>query len=173
MPERRIHIGIIYLYSNLNNPVTYFQWKILALAGFEPGTSPVPSRYATNWAILAWIPSVSLPTFHLTSGSPPSLWDLNKINKAGWSHLFLFVLPPATVLSCIWLSHSIVFLPVEHRTCNRAGVPPTPLKSIWKFFAKLVLLRKHVVEHEKLETLRPAIFDNRFGGAEGAAPFKA
>ena len=22
---------------------------------FEPGTSPVQSRYATNWAILAWI----------------------------------------------------------------------------------------------------------------------
>ena len=29
--------------------------KFLPMQGFEPGTSPVPSWYATNWAILAWI----------------------------------------------------------------------------------------------------------------------
>ena len=29
--------------------------KFSPLPGFEPGTSPVPSRYATNWAILAWM----------------------------------------------------------------------------------------------------------------------
>ena len=29
--------------------------KFSPLPGFELGTSPVPSRYATNWAILAWI----------------------------------------------------------------------------------------------------------------------
>ena len=29
----------LYSYSNLNNSVTYFHWKILALAGFEPRTS--------------------------------------------------------------------------------------------------------------------------------------
>ena len=28
---------------------------ILEAARFEPRTSPVPSQYATNWAILAWI----------------------------------------------------------------------------------------------------------------------
>ena len=33
MPERRIHIGIIYSYSNSSNPVTYFHWKIFTLAG--------------------------------------------------------------------------------------------------------------------------------------------
>ena len=32
-----------------------FTEKFSPLTGFEPGTSPVPSRYATNWAILAWI----------------------------------------------------------------------------------------------------------------------
>ena len=32
-----------------------FTEKFSPLPGFEPGTSPVPSRYATNWAILAWI----------------------------------------------------------------------------------------------------------------------
>ena len=32
-----------------------FTEKFSPLSGFEPGTSPVPSRYATNWAILAWI----------------------------------------------------------------------------------------------------------------------
>ena len=32
-----------------------FTEKFSPLLGFEPGTSPVPSRYATNWAILAWI----------------------------------------------------------------------------------------------------------------------
>ena len=34
----------------------YFHWKFSPFPGFEPGTSPAPSRYATNWAILAWIP---------------------------------------------------------------------------------------------------------------------
>ena len=45
MPERRIHIGIIYSYSNSNNPVTNFHWKILALAGIWtwdlPSTKPI------------------------------------------------------------------------------------------------------------------------------------
>ena len=45
MPECWIHIGIIYLYSNANNPVTYFHWKIIALAGIRtwdlPGTKPI------------------------------------------------------------------------------------------------------------------------------------
>ena len=31
-----------------------FTEKFLPLPGFEPRTSLVPSRYATNWAILAW-----------------------------------------------------------------------------------------------------------------------
>ena len=37
------------------------------------------------------------------------------------------------------------FLPVEHKSCNRVGapyLPPPHLKSIWRFFVKLVLLRK-------------------------------
>ena len=33
-----------------------FTEKFSPLPGFEPGTSLVPSWYATNWAILAWIP---------------------------------------------------------------------------------------------------------------------
>ena len=45
MPQRRIHIGIINSYSNSNNPVTYFHWKIPALAGIctwdLPGTKPI------------------------------------------------------------------------------------------------------------------------------------
>ena len=32
-----------------------FTEKFWPLPGFDPVTSPVPSRYATNWAILAWI----------------------------------------------------------------------------------------------------------------------
>ena len=32
-----------------------FTEKFSPLPEFEPGTSPVPSWYATNWAILAWI----------------------------------------------------------------------------------------------------------------------
>ena len=32
-----------------------FTEKLSPLPGFEPGTSPVPSWYATNWAILAGI----------------------------------------------------------------------------------------------------------------------
>ena len=49
------HIGIIYSYSNSNKSVTYFHQKVLTLAGIWTGTSPGPSQYATNWAILAWI----------------------------------------------------------------------------------------------------------------------
>ena len=44
MPERRIHIGIISLYSNSNNPVTYFHWKILALAGIWTQDLPATKR---------------------------------------------------------------------------------------------------------------------------------
>ena len=33
----------------------FFIEKFSPLPGFEPGTSSVPSLYATNWAILAWI----------------------------------------------------------------------------------------------------------------------
>ena len=45
MPEHRINNRIINSNSNLNNPVTYFHWKILALAGIWtrdlPGTKPI------------------------------------------------------------------------------------------------------------------------------------
>ena len=37
------------------NQLLIFIEKLLHLPGFEPGTSPVPSWYATHWAILAWI----------------------------------------------------------------------------------------------------------------------
>ena len=43
------------------------------LPGFEPGTSAVPSRYATNWAILAWITYT------------------NQLISQGWKHQFLFL----------------------------------------------------------------------------------
>ena len=33
----------------------FFTEKFSPFSGFEPDTSQVPSRYATNWAILAWI----------------------------------------------------------------------------------------------------------------------
>ena len=33
MPERWIHIGIIYSYSNSNKSVTYLHWKTIDLAG--------------------------------------------------------------------------------------------------------------------------------------------
>ena len=39
-----------------------FTEKFWPSPGFEPGTSQVPSRYATNWAILAWIYSSNLST---------------------------------------------------------------------------------------------------------------
>ena len=39
MPERRIHIGITYSYSNLNNPVTYFHLKNYRLCrDLNPGS---------------------------------------------------------------------------------------------------------------------------------------
>ena len=39
--------------------------KFSTLPGFEPVTSPVPSHYATNWAILAWISQISWLKFAL------------------------------------------------------------------------------------------------------------
>ena len=38
-----------------SNQVLIFTEKFLPLPGFELGTSPEPSLYTTNWAILAWI----------------------------------------------------------------------------------------------------------------------
>ena len=35
-----------------------FTEKSSPLPGFEPGTSPVPSQYAINWAILAWMENI-------------------------------------------------------------------------------------------------------------------
>ena len=36
------------------NQLLIFIERLSSLSGFEPGTSPVPSQYATDWAILAW-----------------------------------------------------------------------------------------------------------------------
>ena len=58
--------GQLFMYCTLDthiNPNTQiriiqlliFTDKFSPLLGFEPGISPVPSRYATYWAILAWI----------------------------------------------------------------------------------------------------------------------
>ena len=49
---------ILELYIRIQiriNQLLIFTEKFSPLPGFEPRTSPVPSRYATNWAILAWI----------------------------------------------------------------------------------------------------------------------
>ena len=37
------------------NQLLIFIEKFSPLPGFEPGTSRVPSRYANNWTILAWV----------------------------------------------------------------------------------------------------------------------
>ena len=46
----QIHIGIICSYSNSNKSVTYFHWKILALAGIWtrdlPGTKPICYQFS-------------------------------------------------------------------------------------------------------------------------------
>ena len=42
------------------NQLLIFTEKFSFLPGFEPRTSSVPSRYATNWAILAWISNIFL-----------------------------------------------------------------------------------------------------------------
>ena len=47
------------------NQLLIFTEKFLSLPGFEPGTSPEPNRYATNWAILAWIEKVNIFFFFL------------------------------------------------------------------------------------------------------------
>ena len=49
---------ILELYIHIQiwiNLLLIFIKKFSSLPGFEPGTSSVPSRYASKWAILAWI----------------------------------------------------------------------------------------------------------------------
>ena len=47
-----------------------FNEKFSPLPWFEPGNSPVPSRYTTNWAILAWMTYCIYMSqaFHLKKG---------------------------------------------------------------------------------------------------------
>ena len=45
----------VHLFDHLLWFIFIFIEKFLPLPGFEPGTYPVPRRYATNWAILARI----------------------------------------------------------------------------------------------------------------------
>ena len=49
------------------NHLLIFIEKFSPLPGLEPGTSQVPNRYATNWAILAWIP-FNMSVWKKTSG---------------------------------------------------------------------------------------------------------
>ena len=52
----RIYRAAVTLYPFTKIQLLIFIEKFLPLLGFEPVTFPVPSQYATNWAILAWIP---------------------------------------------------------------------------------------------------------------------
>ena len=64
---KHLSLMSISIYVVLKNLVTYiciqiwtnqlliFIEKLLRLPGFEPQTSRVPSRFATSWAIQAWI----------------------------------------------------------------------------------------------------------------------
>ena len=47
-------LWVAFMYC-LYTQLLIFIEKFLPLSGFEPGNSPVPSGYATKWAILAWI----------------------------------------------------------------------------------------------------------------------
>ena len=58
--DNRLYIGIQIQTIQL----LIFTEKFSPLPGFEPGTSLVPRRYATNWAILAWIPTIDLVCMH-------------------------------------------------------------------------------------------------------------
>ena len=49
--ESRLYAVFKFEFNQLLN----FIEKFSPLSGFVPRASPVPSRYATNWAILAWI----------------------------------------------------------------------------------------------------------------------
>ena len=55
MPKRQIHLELYILIQIRINQLLIFTEKLLPLPGFETETSSVPNRYATNWAILAWI----------------------------------------------------------------------------------------------------------------------
>ena len=67
--------------------VVIFIEKFSPLPGFEPGTSPVPSRNATNWAILAWINKKNL-IFDLTleNTQERTFWQIlqTKLNFIFW-----------------------------------------------------------------------------------------
>ena len=77
-------------------------------------------------------------------------WKINKSGKTYFEYFISFKLSTRRALNrfqdCSW---EPLFLPVEHRSWNRDSYtpPPThPLKIIWKFFFKLVLLRKQSLD---------------------------
>ena len=70
---------ILELYIHIQikiNQLLIFTEKFLPLPGFEPRTSPVPSRYATNWAILAWMDLVLRIVHSKKNIFEPDIWKL-------------------------------------------------------------------------------------------------
>ena len=57
------------------NQLLIFLQKFSPLPGFELGTSPVPSRYATSWAILAWIQGLAFMLTSLTVFASAYVFD--------------------------------------------------------------------------------------------------
>ena len=112
MPERRIHIGIIYLYSNSNKSVTYFHWKILALGGIWTRDLPVPSQCATNWAILAWMHLLQLDVFTMKQKrffiKNKKILYIKPAIVAQWSK-------SSTMFMCIWSEYAF-----QHLFCKKA-----------------------------------------------------
>ena len=132
MPERRIHIGIIYLYSNSNKSVTYFHWKILALGGIWTRDLPVPSQCATNWAILAWMHLLQLDVFTMKQKrffiKNKKILYIKPAIVAQWSK-------SSTIFMCIWSEYAF-----QHLFFKKAEKSWKSKKFDTKFIKKLFFM---------------------------------
>ena len=95
--------------------------KFSPLPGFDPGTSPVPSRYATNWAILAWIWTTEVTnTFNC-----PDFWG----NIESWfGRLCLFKEHEKMITACTWQTN---YLGVGMSVCKCWGFA---IWTLWRRF---------------------------------------
>ena len=109
MPVHWMHIGIIYSYSNSNNPVTYFHWKIIALAGIWtldlPGTKSI--CYQLSNPGLDWCQRICLYVCGHKLCISPYCLVINWLLKSWNCYLFLTPCPsfwkPVLSWSCLMM----------------------------------------------------------------------
>ena len=100
------------------NQLVIFIEKFSPLPGFERGSSLVPSRYATNWAILAWICFHPYKSYFSLA---PTQWVWVRIQKFNWlntvnirtTDIFL-MLSPLTTFYVPYFCHHYTYYKLQY-----------------------------------------------------------